>query len=75
MHTTPFACSYVIGKEAMQQMSRSRVLISGMRGLGVEIAKNTILAGVKTVTVQDSELVDVTDLSSQVLRLLSDPSR
>ena len=56
----------MIGKEAMYQMSKSRVLISGMRGLGVEIAKNTVLAGVKTVTVQDSNPVDYADLSSQV---------
>ncbi|CAF4856887.1 unnamed protein product [Rotaria sp. Silwood1] len=56
---------YVIGKEAMYQMSRSHVLISGMRGLGVEIAKNIILAGVKSVTVQDSNTVDYADLSSQ----------
>lgn len=62
--------SYVIGKEAMHQMSRSRVLVSGVRGLGVEIAKNIVLAGVKTVTVQDANHVEYADLSSQVPRSL-----
>ena len=28
---------YVLGHETMQKMARSNVLISGMRGLGVEV--------------------------------------
>ncbi|KAL1442232.1 hypothetical protein MTO96_007854 [Rhipicephalus appendiculatus] len=39
---------YVLGHDAMQRMARSDVLICGMRGLGVEIAKNIILGGVKS---------------------------
>ena len=42
------------------------MLISGMKGLGVEIAKNVILAGVKSVTIHDPETVKVEHLSSQV---------
>ena len=30
---------YVLGHEAMKQMSQSNVLIVGLRGLGVEIGK------------------------------------
>ncbi|KAI1892718.1 hypothetical protein AGOR_G00136430 [Albula goreensis] len=56
---------YVLGHEAMRRMKTADVLISGMRGLGVEIAKNIILAGVKSVTVQDNSLTQWTDLSSQ----------
>lgn len=56
---------YVLGKEAMLRMARSDVLISGMRGLGVEIAKNIILGGVKSVTVHDQGECTIADLSSQ----------
>ncbi|XP_034388072.1 ubiquitin-like modifier-activating enzyme 1 [Cyclopterus lumpus] len=56
---------YVLGHEAMRRMARADVLIAGMRGLGVEIAKNVILSGVKSVTVQDEGQVVWTDLSSQ----------
>lgn len=56
---------YVLGHEAMKRMAASNVLIVGLDGLGVEIAKNIILAGVKSVTVYDPELVQVQDLSSQ----------
>jgi len=34
---------YVLGKEAMTRMAGSNVLISGLGGLGVEIAKNVCL--------------------------------
>ncbi|KAF8742413.1 hypothetical protein AX14_004632 [Amanita brunnescens Koide BX004] len=56
---------YVLGHEAMKKMAASNVLIVGMQGLGVEIAKNVVLAGVKSVTIYDPEPVRVQDLSSQ----------
>ncbi|CAF3992829.1 unnamed protein product [Rotaria sordida] len=56
---------YVMGKEAMHQLASAHVLISGMRGLGVEIAKNIILGGAKSVIVHDCDNVDFRDLSSQ----------
>jgi len=56
---------YVLGHEAMRKMATSDVLISGMNGLGIEIAKNVILSGVKSVTVHDQEACQLSDLSSQ----------
>lgn len=47
-------------------MGTASVLVAGMGGLGVEIAKNVILSGVKSVTVQDQSDTRWTDLSSQV---------
>jgi len=37
-------------------------------GLGIEVAKNIILGGVKSVTLHDPEKVEIADLSSQVVR-------
>uniref|UniRef100_A0AAQ5Z4H0 E1 ubiquitin-activating enzyme n=1 Tax=Amphiprion ocellaris TaxID=80972 RepID=A0AAQ5Z4H0_AMPOC len=56
---------YVLGHDAMKRMQNSNVLISGMRGLGVEIAKNVILGGVRSVTVHDQGVAEWRDLSSQ----------
>lgn len=56
-----------MGHEAMRRMGTANVLIAGMRGLGVEIAKNVILCGVKSVTLQDECQTVWADLSSQVL--------
>ena len=49
----------------MRRMQNSNILIIGMKGLGLEIAKNVILAGVKSVTIWDSGLVEISDLGAQ----------
>ncbi|ORY81377.1 hypothetical protein BCR37DRAFT_380184 [Protomyces lactucae-debilis] len=56
---------YVLGHEAMKRMANSNVLIVGMKGLGVEIAKNVALAGVKSLTLYDPNPVKIEDLSTQ----------
>ena len=52
------------GMEMMGKLMQLKVLISGLRGLGVETAKNLILAGPHTVVVHDDNLVSITDLGS-----------
>lgn len=56
---------YVLGHEAMHRMQASNVLISGLGGLGVEIAKNVILGGVKSVTLHDTQPTQLADLATQ----------
>ncbi|KAI0165666.1 ubiquitin-activating enzyme E1 1 [Xylariaceae sp. FL1272] len=56
---------YVLGHEAMKRMGASNVLIVGLKGLGVEIAKNIALAGVKSLTLYDPTPATIADLSSQ----------
>ncbi|KAF2767588.1 ubiquitin-activating enzyme E1 [Teratosphaeria nubilosa] len=56
---------YVLGHEAMKRMGSSNVLVVGLRGLGVEIAKNIALAGVKSLTLYDPKPAKIEDLSSQ----------
>ncbi|VDK87878.1 unnamed protein product [Dibothriocephalus latus] len=55
---------YVMGTEGMRKLQHTNVLISGLNGLGLEIAKNVVLGGVKSVTLHDPESVSPTDLSS-----------
>lgn len=56
---------YVLGADAMKRMGQSNVLIVGLKGLGVEIAKNITLAGVKSLTLYDPKPTQISDLSSQ----------
>ncbi|KAI8945839.1 putative ubiquitin-protein ligase [Xylaria longipes] len=56
---------YVLGHEAMKRMGASNILIVGLKGLGVEIAKNIALAGVKSLTLYDPTPAAIADLSSQ----------
>ncbi|CAM0950523.1 unnamed protein product [Alopecurus aequalis] len=54
----------VYGRETMKRLFGSNVLVSGLQGLGAEIAKNLALAGVKSVTLHDDGNVELWDLSS-----------
>lgn len=56
---------YVLGADAMRKMQTADILISGLGGVGVEIAKNIILGGVKSVTLHDDRNCTTRDLSSQ----------
>ncbi len=56
----------------MLKMSKSNVLIIGLKGLGVEIAKNIALAGVKSLTLYDPTPVSIQDLSTQFFLSESD---
>ncbi|CAA2969374.1 ubiquitin-activating enzyme E1 1-like isoform X2 [Olea europaea subsp. europaea] len=57
----------VYGRETMRRLFASNILVSGLQGLGAEIAKNLILAGVKSVTLHDEGKVELWDLSSNFI--------
>ena len=50
--------------EAMSKLVKMDVLLVGMRGCGVEIAKNLILAGPQSVRIMDDGVVTLRDLGS-----------
>ena len=52
------------GMETMEKISQLKILIFGLRGLGIEIAKDIIVSGPNQVTVFDSNKVKVEDLGS-----------
>ncbi|KAK9396695.1 ubiquitin-like modifier-activating enzyme 6, partial [Crotalus adamanteus] len=55
---------YVLGDTAMHKMAQSHVFLSGMGGLGVEIAKNIVLAGIKALTIHDTKQCKTWDLGT-----------
>eukprot|EP01129_Flabellula_baltica_P006183 TRINITY_DN2289_c0_g1_i2.p1 TRINITY_DN2289_c0_g1~~TRINITY_DN2289_c0_g1_i2.p1 ORF type:complete len:1093 (-),score=315.17 TRINITY_DN2289_c0_g1_i2:35-3289(-) len=52
------------GVETMKNLTKLRVLIVGAKGVGVETAKNIILAGPGAVTVYDNNPVEIADLGT-----------
>jgi len=52
------------GMETMGKLIKMKVLIVGLRGLGVETAKNLILAGPALVDIYDPTIVKINDLGS-----------
>jgi len=52
------------GLETMGKLVKMNVTIFGMRGVGVEVAKNVILAGPKSVTVMDDSVCSHIDMNT-----------
>jgi ubiquitin-activating enzyme E1 len=52
------------GIETMGKLIQLNVLIIGLKGAGIEIAKNVILAGPKSVTLLDDETVEASDMGT-----------
>ena len=52
------------GIEAQGKLIKMKVFLYGLRGVGIETAKNLILAGPNTVIIQDDETVQIRDLAS-----------
>ena len=52
------------GVTAMQKLSKMKIFIYGMRGMGIEVSKNILLAGAKEVTIYDNKISQINDLSS-----------
>jgi ubiquitin-like 1-activating enzyme E1 A len=54
----------VWGVEAQRRMQQSHVLVVGCKGLGLEVLKTIVLAGVGNVTLSDPGLVKASDLAA-----------
>ncbi|KAM3716758.1 Ubiquitin-like modifier-activating enzyme [Dirofilaria immitis] len=56
---------YALGESAMIHLRKASVLVSGIGSVGVEIAKNLILGGIRQVTIHDVRDAKWLDLSAQ----------
>lgn len=57
---------YVLDLPAMQRIQGAKVLLSGLQGLGAEVAKNLVLMGVGSLTLHDPQPACWSDLAAQV---------
>jgi ubiquitin-like 1-activating enzyme E1 A len=53
------------GAEAQQRIRSANILLVSLRALGTEIAKNLTLAGVRSLTIIDEDVVTEEDLGAQ----------
>ncbi|KAM5313937.1 ubiquitin-like modifier-activating enzyme 7 isoform 2-T2 [Glossophaga mutica] len=56
---------YVLGLPAMQRLQEGKVLLSGLQGLGAEVAKHLVLMGVGSLTLHDPHPACWSDLAAQ----------
>ena len=52
------------GVETMKKLTKLKIIIFGVGGLGVEVAKNLILSGPKKVNIFDKNIVKINDLGN-----------
>jgi molybdopterin/thiamine biosynthesis adenylyltransferase len=52
-----------MGVDAVSRQSKASVFLSGLGALGIEVAKNIVLSGVKRFTVHDAQKVEAADLN------------
>jgi len=55
------------GLDAQKRLRKAKVLVIGLGGLGSEVVKNVVLAGVDSMTLIDDRVVSEEDLHSQLL--------
>jgi molybdopterin/thiamine biosynthesis adenylyltransferase len=53
-----------MGVEAVKKQAAAEIYLTGAGGLGIEIAKNIVLAGCKKFTLHDTKLTTYEDLSA-----------
>ena len=53
-----------LGHKTVMKLSKLKVLILFVRGLGIEISKNIILSGPESVTIFDPNITEINDLNS-----------
>lgn len=64
-----------LGMETMEKIAKLKILIIGLRGLGVEVAKNIIVSGPNKVTIFDPNKVGIEDLGSNFYLSMDDLGR
>jgi len=55
---------FTYGLDTMEKITNLKIIIVGLRGLGIEIAKNLILTGPREVLVYDKNICKINDLGS-----------
>lgn len=63
---------FTFGSDTMKAISNLKILIIGMRGLGIEVSKNIILLGPNLVEIYDPTIVTIEDLGSNYYLSLED---
>ena len=63
------------GVFSMDKISKLKILIYGIRGIGIEICKNIILSGPNQVSIFDPELVNINDLGANFYLSVDDIKR
>ena len=57
----------LIGKESLEKIKKSRILIVGIGGVGGSVATSLVRSGVQNIVLIDFDIVDITNINRQVV--------
>ena len=57
----------LIGKDALEKIKKSKILIVGIGGVGGSVATSLIRSGVQNIVLIDFDTVDITNLNRQIV--------
>lgn len=61
----------VLGKEAIQKLNNSKVLLFGIGGVGGYVAETLVRSGVGTIAIVDNDKVSISNINRQIIALHS----
>lgn len=61
----------VIGKDSVEKLKKSHVLICGIGGVGSYVLEAIARAGVLNITIVDKDIIDITNINRQLIALNS----
>ena len=61
----------MLGKEALEKIKQSNVIIFGVGGVGGYVAEALVRSGIGKLTVVDGDVVDITNINRQIIALHS----
>lgn len=59
--------SVILGSDALEKISKMKVLMVGAGGIGCELLKNLVMAGVGRIEIVDLDTIDLSNLNRQFL--------
>ncbi len=57
---------FLIGKEAIEKLDKSKVVVLGVGGVGSFVIEGLVRSGVGDITIVDNDIVDITNMNRQI---------
>ena len=57
----------LIGKEAVEILKKSHVVVFGLGGVGSYVVEGLVRAGVSNISIIDKDIVDITNINRQII--------
>lgn len=57
---------FLIGKEAIEKLNKSKIVVLGVGGVGSFVIEALVRSGVGNITIVDNDTIDITNINRQI---------